>query len=519
MTARRTAAVLLAVAAGLALWAAHPPLGLGFLAYLVVPLLLASIDLVDGGPIAGLHAGATAGLVGFLIILTWLIPPAGYLGWFLLALVQAGWYAVTMAVIATFRRSPWLILVAPLAWTAMEAWRGLVPLTGFAWGALAYAHADGSPLLPLARVIGARGITFLTVLVGTIAYVVLRRLVRADRRTGLRAVGAGAVAIIVVFALSAFVPGPPGPTGQRVDVLGVQGNDLATPPVVGSELDRLIAQRMVDLTRRSVEEHGVPDLTVWPESSIDRDPWRPTGEDLLPYVEEAAAVTNGQLLFGANLDGPQPRETFENSAILVNADAEPLDRYLKRRYVPFGEYVPLRSVLERLVPALRQVPRDGVSGPGPQTVDAEAVDVAVVICFETLFPDIVRSNVLAGDAGVVIAVTNDASFGRSAESDQHIAQSQLRAVETGRWVLHMALSGRSALIEPTGRVARQTDLFERATIREHVPVVTASTPFLRWGDVVGTTARWSGAALAIVAASIRFRRRRTDDTGGPEEVR
>lgn len=516
---RRAAAILLAVAAGLAVWAAHPPVELGFLAYLVVPLLLASVDLVDGGPVAGAHAGATAGLVGFLIILTWLIAPAGYLGWVLLAAVQAAWYAVTLAVIAPFRRSVWVVVVAPLAWTAMEAWRGLIPLTGFAWGELAYAHAGGSPLLPLARVIGARGVTFMTVLVGTLAYVAARRVVRSRSRSDVAILGVAVLAIVAVFGAAALAPPPPEPEGRTVDVLAVQGNDLAVPPVVGSELDRLIAQRMVDLTRRSVEEQGRPDLTVWPESSIDRDPWRPTGEDLLPYIEEAAAITGGQLLVGMNLDGPQPRETFRNSAVLVDEHAQPLDDYAKRRYVPFGEYVPLRSLLERIVPALRQVPRDGVPGAGPQSVSADAVDLAVVICFETLFADIVRSNVLAGEAGIVVAVTNDASFGRSAESDQHITQSQLRAVESGRWVLHAALSGRSALIDPSGQVVDRTDVFERATIRQDVPVVTAATPFLRWGDVVGTTTRWAGAALALgtIAAGL-VRRRNRPDTGEHEEI-
>lgn len=120
---------------------------------------------------------------------------------------------------------------------------------------------------------------------------------------------------------------------------------------------------------------------------------------------------------------------------------------------------------------------------------------------------------------MVVAVTNDASFGRSAESDQHISQSQLRAVESGRWVLHAALSGRSALIDPSGQVVGRTDVFERATIRQDVPVVTAATPFLRWGDVVGTTARWAGAALALGTITVGIvRRRDRTDTAEHEEV-
>lgn len=511
MTPRRVAALASAVAAGGVLWSAHPPVGWGWLAYAVVPLLLFGLDLADDGPAAGAALGAVAGMVGFLGMLGWLIAPAGMLGWLLLAAVQAAWYAVTLAVIAPFRRSNWLVAVAPVVWTAMEVWRGLIPLSGFAWGALAYTHADGSVLLDLARVVGGPGVTFLTVLVGTVAYVTLRHVLEAEGPSRARWTAVGAGATVALFAGGALAPDPPEATGRTVDVLAVQGNDIERPSVPGRELDRLIGGRMVDLTRRSVEEDGRPDLTVWPESSIDRDPWSRTGEDLLPFVLEAADVTGGQLLFGANLDGPRPKETFLNSVNLVDGEGELLDRYVKRRYVPFGEYVPLRSVLEPLVPALRQVPRDGVAGPGAQAIDADEVSVAVVICFETLFPDVVRSNVLAGDAGLVVAVTNDAAFGRSSESDQHIAQSQLRAVETGRWVLHAALSGRSALIDPSGRVVERTDVFERAIIRHDVPVVTAPTDFLRAGDLVGTGARWASVALVTGLLSVAWWRRRTEE--------
>ncbi len=512
MTRRWVAAVACAATAGTALWAAHPPVEWGWLAYLIVPLLLVATDLTGAGARGGAAVGALAGMTGFLVILTWLIPPAGYLGWVLLAAVQAAWYAAVVAVMAPFRSSRWLVLVAPVVWTAMEAWRGLLPLSGFAWGSIAYTHADGSPFLALARIVGARGLTFVTVLLGAVVYVAVRRVIeRTDRLARMRPVAAAALVIGLVVGAAWLAPGPPETTGRTVDVLAVQGNDLATPPVLGNELDRVIAERMVGLTRRSVESDGTPDLTIWPESSIDRDPWTSTGQDLLPYVLEAAEITGGQLLFGANLDGPRPRETFENSVNLVDVDGELLDRYVKRRYVPFGEYVPLRSILQPLFPALRQVSRDGVSGPGPQAIRARAADLAVVICFETLFPDVVRSNLLAGNAGIVVAVTNDASFGRSPESDQHIAQSRLRAVETGRWVVHAALSGRSALIAPSGQVVQRTGLFERATIRQDVPVVTASTPFLRVGDVTGTTTRWASVAVVVGLVGAHWRRRRREE--------
>ncbi len=509
---RPAAALILAVAAGVAGWAAHPPVGQGWLAFTVVPLLLAAVTIVT--PPAGRPRrssrpaviGAVAGLVTFLAMLAWLIPPAGYLGWLLLAATQAAWYAGVTGLLARWVHSGWLVAAAPVLWTGMEVWRARVPLHGFGWGALGYAHANGSWLLPAARVVGASGLSFLTVLMGTLVFVAALRarqtpggFVRA-RTVAPALLGLAAVTVTTWIG----IPPAPAATGERVDVLAVQGNDFQPSRVTSFDADLTIADSMLELTRASVGASGPPDLTVWPENSIDLDPYTPTGSFLFPFVREAAAATRGQLLFGTNLDGPRPAETFLNSANLVGPDGQVLDRYVKRRYVPFGEYVPWRRLLGDL-PPLRQIPRDGVPGPGADAVDAAATDVAVVICYETLFPEIVRSNVLAGGAGLVVAITNDASFGRSAESAQHLAQSQLRAVESGRFLVHAALSGESALIDSDGRVRIRTRLFERATIREDVPTVTAATPFLATGDLVGGATRW--AALAVAVGQLLLSRR------------
>ncbi|MDP8960312.1 MAG: apolipoprotein N-acyltransferase [Actinomycetota bacterium] len=468
--------------------------------------------------------GLLAGLVTFLPMLAWLILPAGVVAWVLVSCIQAGWYALVAYLLRRWVHSGWVVLAAPLLWTGMEAWRAAVPLGGFGWGSLAYAHAHGSPLLPAARVVGASGLTFLTALLGALAYDAARRS-RVARTRGRSAAGAGLravpplAALVLVGIVAAIVPpGAPPASGRTVDLLTVQGNDLVDFTSSRGEEDAAIAGRMLAETRTAVESGGRPDLTIWPENSIDLDPFTPSGAFLRRYITEGAEVVDGQLLFGTNLDGPDPDLTFRNAAVLVDRNGEQVDRYVKRRYVPFGEYVPWRAVFGKL-PPLRQVPRDGQPGAGPQTVHAELTDVAVVICFETLFSDVVRTNVLADDAGLVVALTNDASFGRSWESDQHIAQSQLRAVETGRWVVHAAISGASALIDPDGGVQYRTGLFERATIRAEVPVIQASTPFLAAGDVVGFLARWAALALLLAEVAVRLRRRRlTHQPGQVVEV-
>jgi len=248
---------------------------------------------------------------------------------------------------------------------------------------------------------------------------------------------------------------------------------------------------------------------VWPESAIDRDPSHPRGAPLWALAAEAADAS-GLLLAGVSLDGPDRATQRIVGAVLLDAAGE-RDRYVKRRPVPFGEYVPARRWLGR-IPALDQVPRDAVAGPGPQAVEiAPGISAAVAVCFETLFGWIVRTNLTATEeaAGIVLAITNDASFRDSAEPAQHLAQSRLRAVETGRWVVHAALSGSSAFVDPDGGVHDRTELFTQAVIRRDVPLAAGPTPYLRTGDVLG----WLGAALLGatllhgIFSSLRPRRR------------
>jgi apolipoprotein N-acyltransferase len=270
----------------------------------------------------------------------------------------------------------------------------------------------------------------------------------------------------------------------------------------------VITTNLRDLTVAAVSADGPPDLTVWPESSIDRDPRRPEWSVLGDLSQEAATAA-GLLVAGVALDGPDPSTQRIIGALQLEAEGE-VDRYVKRRIVPFGEYVPARRLIGDL-PVLAQIPRDAVAGARAQSFEvAPGVFAAVVICFETLFPAIVRSNVLAGaaPAGLVLSITNDASFQESAEPDQHLAQSQMRAIETGRWVVHAALSGASAFVDPEGTVHDRTDLFTQAAIRRDVPLATGRTPFLIVGDVTGVLGSVLVIGLALLGMTARLRHRR-----------
>jgi apolipoprotein N-acyltransferase len=353
-------------------------------------------------------------------------------------------------------------------------------------------------MLTSARVLGGDGLTLLTALLGGLAWTTVWSLRRAWQVSETHAEGSlspGAARLVRTFdevrpvvlgtiavaALGTLVTiGPPPEVGQ-VEVLVVQGSD-GVPRARGLEEDLRIARSHLDETRRAITADGVPDLTVWAENAVDTDPDGAGAAVLQPLLASAGAVTEGRLLTGLTRDGPTAG-TFRNQVVRITEEGDLGTAYDKIEIVPFGEYVPFRSLIGDIGP-LRRVPRDAIAGTGPVTIEVGGVRVAPLICFETLFPGLVRAAVAHEDAGLVVAVTNDASFGEPAASAQHLAQSRLRAVETGRAVVHASIAGASALVLPDGSLQAQAPLFEVASIRATVPVVSGSTPAASVAPVV-----------------------------------
>jgi apolipoprotein N-acyltransferase len=501
-------ALLAAVLAGAVLYAAHPPLALRVLAFLVAPLLIVALRLAGGGDARDRHAGppsalvagaigSLAGIVGFGPMIVWLVAPAGLIGWSLLMGIQALWLGLWALLVAPWLRSHWLPLVAGGLWVGIDTLRGQVPLSGFGWGTLAYSQAGADWFTPLGRLLGAHGITFAVVVLSVAGLESLLALWGGDREHPPRS---PLVQLVGMALLTTLVTVSAPATEGSLDVVAVQGNDIRhwieQPPAA----PRVIATNLRDLTLDAIARDGRPDLVVWPESAIDRDPSSPQWADLGELARESAAAA-GLLVTGVALDGPDPARERIIGALLMDGSGE-IDRYVKRRLVPFGEYVPARRWLSWF-PPLDQIPRDAVAGEGARSFQVgDGIRVAVAICFETLYSDLVRTNVRADerDAGLILAITNDASFQDSAEPAQHLAQSRMRAIETGRWVVHAALSGSSAFVDPDGRVHDATDLFTATSIRHELPLAVAPTPFLRTGDLVGK----AGVALILILLLLRM---------------
>ena len=516
--------LVVAVLTGLAWSAAHPPVSAWWLVLLVVPGWLTAVWCVrDEGPRAAFLVGLVVGLTTFLPMLWWLAAPATPAAPIALASALATYLGIASVVVQPWVERPAVALVGPVVWGGFEVLRARWPLSGFGWGDLASAHVEGSWMLLSARVVGGDGLTLLTALLGGTAWMAVRVLVdglrSAEEEADDRALWPGAVplvravdgarpwllATVGVAVLGTLVTVGPPPAVDEVEVLVVQGSD-GVARARGLEEDLRIATAHLEETRQAITDDGVPDVTVWAENAVDTDPAGPAADELQPLLAAAGELTQGRLLTGLTRDGPTS-DTFRNQLARVREDGSIGAAYDKIEIVPFGEYVPFRELIGDLGP-FRRVPRDAIPGTGPVTIDVGPVRVAPLICFETLFPGLVRAAVAEDDAGLVVAVTNDASFGPTAASAQHVNQSRLRAVESGRAVAHASIAGSSALIDRDGSLVALAPLFEVASIRATLPVATGRTPAATVAPVVSGLLAAAFAALLVLRLAHWLRDRR-----------
>jgi apolipoprotein N-acyltransferase len=222
-------------------------------------------------------------------------------------------------------------------------------------------------------------------------------------------------------------------------------------------------------------------------------------------VARAAAAARAPILLGATTRLDDTHRATE--ALLFTPEGQLADRYQKRRLVPFGEFVPFGGVLGRLIPATREgVPYDKVPGDRLEPLLIDGVPVGTLICWESAYPGDARQLTRDG-AQLLLIMTNNASFGTGAGPRQHLAAGQLRAVEEGRTIVQAAVTGISAVIEPSGATRQETGLYQETTLRVQVPPRTGLTPYTRYGraveaGLVGVTAG------GLLLAGMLWRRRR-----------
>ncbi|HJW65050.1 MAG TPA: apolipoprotein N-acyltransferase, partial [Actinomycetes bacterium] len=477
----------------------------------LVPLLLATETI---RPARAAALGYLAGLTFFGLHLLWIAQflswtgAVAWLAWGALSAIQAAAFAAFFALVpATRMLGAWRLLVLPAAWAVLELVRAHHPLGGFPWGLLAVTQHDAGPLLPLARVVGGFGLAAVIVAVNLAVAFWLRALFVSAPAGRRRWAALAGLPLLVVGLLGArlAVPAAPAPSGRPLDVVVVQaglrgGHGLA----LGQTTERVFANHVRRTETLALTPGDPPDLVVWGEGAADADPL--TSPERQADVARAAAAARAPILLGATTRLDDTHRATEG--LLFTPEGQLADRYQKRRLVPFGEFVPFGSVLGRLVPATRQgVPYDKLPGERLEPFLVEGVPpVGTLICWESAYPGDARQLTRDG-AQVLLIMTNNASFGTGAGPRQHLAAWQLRAVEEGRTIVQAAVTGISAVIEPSGATRQETGLYQETTLRVQVPPRTGLTPYTRYGraveaGLVGVTAG------GLLLAGMLWRRRR-----------
>jgi len=476
--------VLVAAASGLALSLALPPAQVPVVAFVApIPLLWL---LRGAGPARGAVVGAAFGLAYFGALLYWILL-FGYLAWGGLVVASAASLALfgALAPLVSARGRPVRTAVGLAAlWTVVEWGRGAWPLGGFTWGQLASTQTNDPALMRLAPITGAWGMSFAVVLVAGLVLAAIERV-----RVRPSAAAALAASVLAVFAVPLAMPTYPA-DGRAVDVAALQVDVRRASALAPDPSERSVA--LMNAAEQSRLRADPPDLAVWGEGALDpsafADPSTATA------VRTSIAAVGVPTLAGAVTRSEAGRERTE--AILFDGSGRIVDRYAKVHLVPFGEYVPWRHELS-WISALGQVPVDRTPGDRIEPVRAPGLPpFGTPICFENSFAQIERAFVRGGARFLVLTI-NNASYGTTAASRQHLAMSQLRAAETARWVVHAAVSGVSAFVDPSGRVVSRTALFQPAILRRTIRASDRLTPYVRFGDWAPLACLFGVLALAI----------------------
>jgi apolipoprotein N-acyltransferase len=355
-------------------------------------------------------------------------------------------------------------LVAAALWMLFEWLRGSL-FTGFPWLALGYSQAPYSPLAGFAPIVGVYGISLLLVLSATLLFLWIDKGVR-KWRYGLP------LMLIWLTGFCLHMIDWVRPHGEPITVSLLQGN---------------IAQDMKwreDHVENTMETYAKlilssdSRLIVTPEISI------PLFSDNVPplylsYLTQHARKNTGDVLIGFAERTTNNDDEYYNT--MFSFGTSPEQSYRKHHLVPFGEFIPLKPIFGWVINVL-QIPLSDFSRGGldQQPMDLAGQRVAINICYEDVFGEEIINQL--PQATMLVNVSNDAWFGRSIGPQQHLQISQMRALETGRYMLRATNTGVTAIINERGEVLQTIEIFTTAALHGLAQGFTGTTPYVRTGN-------------------------------------
>ena len=454
-----------------------PPFGWWPLAFLGIALLVSAAG--DHPSVRRRFAlGATFG-IGLYAISLWWMTSFSLPGGLFVIILEAAFTGLGLALAG--RASP--LITVPAGIVLADALRSLWPFGGLPLGGIDLGQAGG----PLARLVAFGGRLLLIGVVaaaGSVLVLFLRRqLTHAAISSG---------TLLSICALSVMLPNGTHEMGS-LRVAAVQGG--GPRGLRASDQGTIRAYRAHLAATATIG--GPVDLILWPEDIVAVSTL--TGSKELADLRALAKHTGAAVVVGVVEDGPPGR--FINEAVAISPGGLISDRFEKVRRVPYGEFFPFRSLIERLHLAVLPA-RDAIAGTNAGVIHTAVATFAIAISYEGFFDDRSRGGVRGGGVALLVP-TNAASYTTSQVPTQQVAAAQLRALETGRWVVQAAPTGPSAIVDARGRVVQHTVLGARRVLRATISLRSGLTPYAHTNDV---------PALALTAGALviaEHRRRRS----------
>jgi apolipoprotein N-acyltransferase len=390
----------------------------------------------------------------------------GSVPWLILAVGMSLFY-LPLALV-----SRWGIAAYPFIYVVMEEVRNRFPFGGFGWVRLAYTQAD-APFAKMAAIGGAAALSAVVVLLGLFIYSLSQK--------------KPSLLVLLPFFLLLIPVNTTTIGGSKV--LMVQGN----VPQLGLDFNsqaKAVFNNHLSLTSKSLAEDSNVDFVLWPENSVDVDPFRNAD------VKEALDSIERPLIIGAVA---YKGEKLLNTSILWGGELPPI--YIKQHLTPFGEYIPLRSLASKISPLTDRV-RNFEPGQASIFFTINKAVIAPVICFELLDDGILRQ--AAKGSNILAVQTNSATFGMSAESAQQLSITRIRAIEHGRNIVSVSTTGYSAVIDHHGKILQKTSMNTTEVIRAQVGLIQGQTP----SDKAGPWALVGVLIFLFLGSAQAYRQRR-----------
>ncbi|WP_461535695.1 apolipoprotein N-acyltransferase [Spongorhabdus nitratireducens] len=344
--------------------------------------------------------------------------------------------------------------------------------TGFPWLQSGYALLD-TPFQSLAPVIGVYGLSLLLLLVGTLVISLLKTRASSQNNKPALALLVG-MGICGALAIPLNSHSWTQPEGKPVSFAAVQGNISQNLKWEPGHFDQTVKTFL-----KLSEPYWGKQLLIWPENALPVLHSRIT--DLLAALDRRAQQRNTALFLGLPYDRyDQNGHGSYYNAMIGLGEGEGL--YLKRKLVPFGEYVPMQDLLRGVIDFFNLPMSNFRKGPEQSSLlQAGSLGLTTYICYEVAYPDFAAE--AAKNSGALLTVSNDTWFGDSIGPQQHLQLARMRALETGRPMIRATNDGITALIDRDGKVLKTTPRFEKNVLTGDIQPVKGETPFMRFGSI------------------------------------